>query len=207
MAAVDSAGVVPKPLPTPQLTDGEIAIRGRRESDIPAVVRACQDPEIPRYTRVPDNYTEAEARLFFSVADRRRDAGESLDLMVVEAPDGRVLGSIGLHMVPGDAHRAQIGYWVAASARGRGVATRAVGLLSRWAMQELRLERLDLRTLPENERSQRVAEAAGFTREGLLRSFDEHKGRRVDLVMYSLLPRDLTTSRTPPPATPGSPSP
>jgi RimJ/RimL family protein N-acetyltransferase len=181
----------PRPLQAPRLTDGAVTIRERRESDIPAIVAACQDPEIPRYTRVPDNYTEAEALAFFSVADRRQDAGESLDLLVVEAPDGPVLGSIGLHVVPGDPHRAQVGYWVAAPARQRGVATRALGLLSRWAIPELELARLELRTLPENVMSQRVAEGAGFTREGLLRAFDDHKGRRVDLVMFSLLPGDV----------------
>ena len=71
--------------------------------------------------------------------------------------------------------------------------TRAVGLVSRWAFQELRCERLQLRADADNVASQRVAEKAGFTREGVLRSvhFNARQKRRVDYVMFSLLPLDL----------------
>lgn len=85
----------------------------------------------------------------------------------------------------------QIGYWMKREARGRGVATRALRLVSEWGFEELRLARLQLITEPENLASQRVAEKAGFQREGLLRAFAEIKGRRPDFYIYSLLPGDL----------------
>jgi RimJ/RimL family protein N-acetyltransferase len=66
-----------------------------------------------------------------------------------------------------------------------------VRLLAPWALRELRLARVALHTTPDNKASQRVAERAGFTREGVLRSFEEHDGRRVDVVVFSLLPADL----------------
>jgi RimJ/RimL family protein N-acetyltransferase len=53
------------------------------------------------------------------------------------------------------------------------------------------LARIQLHTLPGNVASERVAEGAGFTREGLLRSFAEFKGERTDITMFSLLPSDL----------------
>lgn len=85
----------------------------------------------------------------------------------------------------------QLGYWVAPEARQRGVATRSVRLLSRWALGSLRLARVEIRVDVENAASQQVAEAGGFTREGVLRSRAESRGRRWDEVMYSLLPPDL----------------
>lgn len=85
----------------------------------------------------------------------------------------------------------QVGYWVKREARGRGVATRALRLLSRWAFDELGARRVQLIAQPENLASQRVAEKAGFQREGLLRAYAELKGRRPDFHMYSLLPGDL----------------
>lgn len=85
-----------------------------------------------------------------------------------------------------------IGYWVARESRGRGVCTVALGRLCSFAFEELRLERLELVTDPENVASQRVAEKVGFRREGILRSHLLHRdGRRRDSVMFSLLPGEL----------------
>ena len=85
-----------------------------------------------------------------------------------------------------------IGYWMAANARGRGLATAALRTLSRWAIEELGLGRVELATDPENLASQRVAEKAGFQREGVLRSMlPTREGPRRDGVMFSLLPGEL----------------
>ena len=68
------------------------------------------------------------------------------------------------------------------------MATLALELIARFAFTELGAARVQLRTEPDNVASQRVAEKAGFTREGVLRSLLEFKGRRRDAVMFSLLP-------------------
>ena len=73
------------------------------------------------------------------------------------------------------------GYWVAGEARGRGVATEALRALCRWAVETLDVKRLELMTDPENIASQRVAEKAGFQREGLLRSSLEYREGRPGL--------------------------
>jgi RimJ/RimL family protein N-acetyltransferase len=67
-----------------------------------------------------------------------------------------------------------------------------VQLIALWAFNELGVQRLELTTAPENVASQRVAERAGFSREGVLRGLVATKdnGRR-DSVMFSLLPADL----------------
>ncbi len=67
-----------------------------------------------------------------------------------------------------------------------------VVLLSRWALAEAGVLRLELTTHPENVASQRVAEKAGFVREGVLRSHMAYRdGRRRDSVLFSLLHSDL----------------
>ena len=80
--------------------------------------------------------------------------------------------------------------WSRAPARGRGVATAAVRLLADWMLREWRPARMQLTTSVDNPASQRVAERAGFRREGVLRAWAENRGRRVDLAMYSRLPGD-----------------
>jgi RimJ/RimL family protein N-acetyltransferase len=164
-----------------------VTLRRFREDDVPALTEACQDPEIPRWTNVPSPYTEEDARVF--IHDTLRGDREEMSLAIADARTDELLGAIGLRLrAPG---LAEIGYWLAAPARGRGAATRAARLICQWAFAEMPLARMQLHTLPGNEASERVAERAGFTREGVLRSFGEMKGRRVDITMFSLLPGEL----------------
>jgi RimJ/RimL family protein N-acetyltransferase len=165
-----------------RLADDAIRLRPFTDDDVPAIVAACQDPEIPRWTRVPAPYTEADARAFLADPSDRAFA-------IVDSASGELAGAIGARSE--EEGRVEIGYWVVREARGRGVATRALRLLARWAVEELDAARLQLYADPANTASQRVAEKAGFRREGVLRSWVEIKGTRRDAVMYSLLPEDL----------------
>jgi RimJ/RimL family protein N-acetyltransferase len=85
-----------------------------------------------------------------------------------------------------------MGYWIAASERGQGVCSRALRLLSRHALDDLEVQRVDLITDPDNLASQRVAEKVGFQREGVLRAHLRHPDGRIrDSVMFSLLPGEV----------------
>lgn len=148
-------------------------------------MRACADPLTQRYTSVPSPYTPEDARLF--IAGGRSDSG--LPLAVVDARDAaQVLGAVGLHAVDLARSRAEIGYWTAPWARGRGVATRALGLLAGWAVdpQGLGVRRLELYAEPSNDGSQLVAERAGFVRGDLVRGGIALRGRRRDVVRFVL---------------------
>jgi RimJ/RimL family protein N-acetyltransferase len=169
-----------------------VTLRAWREADLPALVEACQDEEIPRRTLVPSPYGEQEARAFFDMVRADEASGKRHYFAVVDS-DEALLGSIAVRVLR-DERVAELGYWVAASARGRGVATRAVRLASHFAIESLGLARVQIMIEPDNAGSQRVAAAAGFTREGLLRSYKEQKGRRIDLFVYSLLPAELPGS-------------
>ena len=106
------------------------------------------------------------------------------------ADDKAILGGASVYDIDADERQASVGYWVAAHARGKGVATHAAKLLARWAFDALEIGRLQLTCGPDNAASQRVAERAGFTREALLRSHLPFKGGRRDTVVFGLLPTD-----------------
>jgi RimJ/RimL family protein N-acetyltransferase len=178
------------PLPDPPLSDAEIVLLAWTLSDVPALTVACQDPEIPRWTVVPSPYTERHARDYIAGCAEDRDVGRELALAIVGHGD-TLLGAIGIGRFDWDDHKAEIGYWIAREARRRTVGARATRVLARWALTDLGLERLELLANPDNEASQRLAERAGFGREGLLRSYRRRRGRREDLVMFSLLAEDL----------------
>lgn len=175
--------------PDPPLADGTILLRPPVETDVPAIAAACQDPEISRWTRVPDDYSEEDAREFVSLADRTWREGTDAPFAITDARTGDLLGAIGLHDIEWPI--ARVGYWVKRDARGRGVASRALALVARWSLDDLGAARLELLADPLNGASQRVAEKAGFVREGVLRAYLEIKGRRRDSVMFSLLASDF----------------
>jgi RimJ/RimL family protein N-acetyltransferase len=180
----------PIPLPTPPLTDGDIRLRAWEPRDAAAVTAACQDPEIPRWTVVPPNYRQRHAREFIAGTEADLADGRELALAIVDGGDC-LLGALGISNFDWDDLRAEIGYWMAADARRRGIGARATRMLAEWALTSLGLERLELLAHPENEASQRLAERAGFTREGTLRRYRRRHGVREDLVMFSLLAEDL----------------
>ena len=179
---------IPIAPPDPPLRDGTIALRPWCEGDLDAMVAMNRHPDVARFTRVPEPYTVADARVWLDAQPARWRDGAGLALAIVPAEDGRPLGTVGVRVNPDDRDIAELSYIVAPWARGRGVATAGARLLAVWVLREWQLGRLQLTTFVENAASQRVAERAGFRREGVLRAWDEVKGRRVDLAMYSRLP-------------------
>jgi RimJ/RimL family protein N-acetyltransferase len=177
--------VPPIVLPSEPLTDGVVALRPWRQSDLPKMVRICQDPEVPRWTAVPANYRETDARVWFSRIHDLHRAGAGASLAITA--DDALLGSISLLRIHWEHARAEVGYLVAAEARSKGIATRAVRLICAWGFEALELERIELLAATGNIASQRVAERAGFTREAVLRSYQSLKGERLDLIAYGLL--------------------
>ena len=151
---------------------------------------ACQDPEISRWIPfVPRPYTRHDAETYVRGC---LDSGpERLPFAIVDAETDALLGSIDLRLNE-HRYRGHVGYWVAADARGRGVCTTALRLVTRMALEQLRVQRMELITDPDNVASQRVAEKVGYTREGVLRAHLLHPdGRLRDSLMFSLLPGEL----------------
>ena len=107
--------------------------------------------------------------------------------MVHPASDEQ-LGEIGLVDLSWPHRRAGLSILVLPEARRSGIGREAIELLVRWSQSELGLNRIEVRTLPENAAMQGLAEAAGFSREGVLRAYEFARGRFVDNVVYSRLP-------------------
>ena len=171
------------------LTDGVVRLRAWGPEDAPAVWAACQDALNVRFLSLPQPYTEAVARAY--VARRVLDwASENeRSFAITDATTGEALGCIARHLrAP---HRAEFGYFLAPSARSRGIATRALRLVVDWSFETPGLIRLELYTHPENDASGRVAERAGFTREGVRRAWDlDRDGNPENDVFYVLLRGD-----------------
>lgn len=178
----------------PRLGDAAVALREWEPVDLPVLVAAGRDPVVSRF-RYSLPRTEAQARDWLRAVERDRLARKRLELAVTAAPSTAAVGSIAVtDLEPGSG---MLRYWLLPEGRGRGLATHAVRLLARWAFGELGLGRLTLLIEPENAASQALATRCGFVLEGLLPEHMEGRGgQRIDLLLYRLLPGELSVEPT-----------
>jgi RimJ/RimL family protein N-acetyltransferase len=177
--------------PDPPLREGDVLLRPSTPADAPAIRALYSEPDVRRWMGwddvLPDE-DEALANIARAASAWRQ--GTWAVLRIVDAARDEVVGGVNLRL-PGQ-QTAEVSYFLRRSARGRGLATRAVLLAAGWGFAELGLERIELRAHPANEASQRVAERAGFTLEGRERASRAWPdGTRFDSLLYSLLPADL----------------
>jgi ribosomal-protein-alanine N-acetyltransferase len=177
-------------LPDPPLRGQGVLLRPWIDHDAPWALEGNRDPLVQRYARVPQGQTLDALRSLPARHKTARDAGEALRLAIADETSDAFLGSIGLVGFDWEDSRAEITCWLRPSARGRGVMTTALLLVSRWALCTLPLVRLDFRVDASNGASQAVAQRAGFVREGVLRSYTRLGAERSDIVVFSLLQSD-----------------
>lgn len=173
----------------PTLT-GPVTLRPFRETDVEVVVAAGGDPLIPLITTVPRDGSRDQALAYIARQHARLVEGAGYSFAIADAATGEAVGQIGLWLREIDEGRAVTGYWVSPGHRGRGYARAALQTLADWALALEPVHRLQLYVEPWNEASWRCAEACGFTREGLLRSWQEIGGGRRDLYVYARLRRE-----------------
>jgi len=162
--------------PEPPLSDGEVVLRPYTLADVADVTAACQDREISRWTAtIPWPYREEHAREWIEGHALRWESGEAAEFAVTTADDGALLGSNSL-LFNWPSNTAVAGYWVAAWARNRGVATRALRLSTTWALETLGLDSVELVTMVGNVASERVAEKAGFEMVGEIADYEHPMG-------------------------------
>ncbi|KUN79451.1 acetyltransferase [Streptomyces bungoensis] len=190
---------IPDVVPPGRLADGEqpvLALPGGLElrpwrlddADADALLAAGQDPSISRWNLFTvAGRAEARARIERLHARRRAETGV---VWAVAPPGGAALGLAGLNDVDLAGGTAEVVYWVLPPARGNGVAVAAARRLSRWALDELGLHRLDLYHSTANPASCRVAEKSGFAPEGTLRSAQLHADGWHDLHLHARVAGD-----------------
>lgn len=159
---------------------------------LPLIRAVVDDPEVQRFTRIPVPAPPDFAEHWLAGYVTGLEDGTRIGFAVVDEA-GEHVGMALAPTIEPEAATAELGYLVAPSARGRGVATAALGLLTEWAISELGLERLELRISVDNMASKRVAERCGYAREGVLRSVYVKDGLREDTEIWSRLASDENT--------------
>ena len=156
----------------PVLSDGRVLLRAQQERDLPAIEAGMHDPDVVRWIGRPWPIDEVLLR------NEAAWSNGSPTFAICEL-DGPCVGLVWMNVVERDPSVGYVGYWLLPAARGRGIATRAVRLLSSWVVRELGVCHLRLTTAPDNPRSQLVAERSGFRRVAADESNEREKGQVV----------------------------
>ena len=166
----------------------DIQIRPYELDDAPALYEAAKESCSDVYQWLPwchPDYRIEESEEWLAGQVQKRREGTEFEFAILDT-EGNYLGGCGLNDIDRRQRTANLGYWVRSSAMGRGIAVRAVGLLSCWGFENTDLVRLEIKCALENVRSQRVAEKAGATREEIRKACLEIHGRKHDAVVFSI---------------------
>jgi RimJ/RimL family protein N-acetyltransferase len=190
--------------PIVTLSDDRVTLRPWSRDDAWFMAQASADPAIRRYNGAHDRQghpapplsnVEAEAAIDQFLLSWRAFAAtgtpRGVAFAITDARSGGLVGCCGVDDWT-EEDVAQFGYWIAAEARGRGYATRAVILLTRWLF-ELGAARAFLTIVEGNEGSVAVARRAGFVYEGTMRAHSVWQGERCDVMWFAALPLEWTT--------------
>lgn len=172
------------------LRTARLELRTPTEENAAAIAEACQDPEIPRWTVVPSPYSSEDARQFIDLVAKAWADGDEATWAIHR--DDELIGMIGLHHVADNVSggQAEIGFWIAAGARGNGYVTEAAGAVIDWGFAKFGLARIEWRAAAGNIASARTAQSLGFRYEGVLRHAHASPRGRADAWVAGLLKTD-----------------
>jgi RimJ/RimL family protein N-acetyltransferase len=173
------------------LADGDIRLEPLDTRHGDAMDALARDEGVARFTRLPEPVPEGFGSVWVERYTRGRDEGANAGFAIVDSTTSEFLGFMALVKLDLETQEAEAGYIVSSRARGRGVATRALRLLTAWAFSEFPLERIELLIGVDNPASEVVAQRCGYTREGVLRWTYLKPGLRSDTIVYSMLRREL----------------
>jgi ribosomal-protein-alanine N-acetyltransferase len=179
------------PAQVPTLSHGLITLRPLNERDIPEIFESCQDPIIPKFTRVPFEYTMAHAE-FFVREKTPKSIAEKTELAFAidfgNGADREFAGVISFHSMDLPDLVAELGYWIRSEARGKGIGTTAARLLTNFGFESMGFERVEALVDVENLASKRLLLAAGYSLEGILRRKSRrHDGSQIDMTLFSAI--------------------
>ena len=172
------------------LSTGKVILRPVQPTDAEAIYKGAQDPEVPKFTTLPANYTLDMAINFSKnrVVERHANRAEilfAIDLLNSEGKSS-FAGVISLHSIDFNNHRAEIGYWLVKEARNQGVGTAAVELLTEYGLMTMGFRRVDALVDNRNEASKRLLIKAGYEFEGLLKKYvTRPDGSQIDMAVFA----------------------
>ena len=197
-----------------------VTLRPMELGDAEDIYRACQDPEIPKFTTLPSEYSMDLAISFAGERNIASHANRTELVFVIEftysekvydtsadavtSPDAvssadaftsaeinsesskKFAGVISLHTIDIPNHRAEIGYWIAKEARGKGIGTISAELITEYGLMTMGFRRISGLVDVRNEASKKLLLNAGYEFEGNLKKYVTRRdGTQIDMALFA----------------------
>jgi [ribosomal protein S5]-alanine N-acetyltransferase len=157
-------------------------------SDVEPLSEYLNDKAIYHNTlRIPHPYTYKDSEDWVAANMEKQQSDAVIENYTIRYDD-QLIGGIGF--MPGSgprAHSAEIGYWLAAPYRNKGIMTKVVGFFSDLLFENYRYQKLFAYAYADNIASQKVLENNGFAQEGFLRKHYSKDGQYIDCKLYGRL--------------------
>jgi ribosomal-protein-alanine N-acetyltransferase len=186
---------------------GTITLRPVLSTDAQDIYRGAQDPEVPKFTSLPANYTldnaisfatnrapsrhASRSELIFAITVNQKDLNNSNSFNANNSsgstnPSDIIVGVISLHSLDFSNHRAEVGYWIFKEARNKGICTTAVEMITEYGLMTMGFRRIDGLVNNANEASKRLLLKAGYEYEGLLKKYvTRPDGSQIDMALFA----------------------
>lgn len=182
---------IPSQKTFPTFDLGDIILREKQESDIPDFFRYYSDPEVSKFIlcEIPQTLEEATRELRYWRGVFYQNDG--IYFAIADKITNQMIGSIGLTSHNTYQSRIEISYDLAKEYWRRGISTRALNVVLKYAFEVLRVNRVEASVSCDNIASKNLLLKCGFVLEGILRQHRYHRGRYVDVYFFSMLKSDF----------------
>ena len=175
----------------PTIDLGDFILREQTLEDAEAFLEYYSDPQVSKYivSFIPKTVEEARSEIRYWINVFSYNDG--LYFAIARKSDNKMIGSVGVSGVNRSHNRIEASYDLAKEYWGKGIMTKALNAVLKYAFSELKFNRIEAYAMPDNIGSQKVLEKCGFAFEGVLRQHRFHNGKYVDIGIYSVLYSDL----------------
>lgn len=175
----------------PTIDLGDYILREKREDDAVDFYSYYSDPEVNKYIISEIPKTLEEARLELSYWRNVFYRGDGIYFAIARKDNDKLIGSIGFTTKNSYNNRIELSYDLAKEYWRHGIMTKAVNALVEYGFKEMKINRIEAFMAIENIASRKLLEKCGFSHEGRLRQHRFHRGKYVDVYIYSLLKEEF----------------
>ena len=169
----------------PVINGEKLSLRPITDADTADIIRWRNDPEVWKYFLFREPFTPEMHRAWLR---DKVETGRVIQYVIVEHESGRSVGSVYFRDIDGKNESAEYGIFIGEPwARRRGLGTETARLFTAFGLDVLRLHRLSLKVLGNNEVARRSYEKAGFQTEGIFRDYVKLDGEFTDVVFMAKL--------------------
>lgn len=169
---------------------GDVILREKQESDVPDFLHYYSAPEVSKFIlcEIPQNIEEAKRELLYWRGVFYQNDG--IYFAIADKKTNQLIGSIGLTSHNTYQSRIELSYDLASEYWRRGICSRAVATVVKYAFDVLKVNRIEASTACANLASKNLLLKSGFTLEGTLRQHRYHRNSYVDVYFFSMLRSD-----------------